>query len=123
MVGKPSLFCEDLGRHIDDPFLFAISRGEFCEHNWFRGEQLVKNNMPAHPFKDRKHNYQEEAIQCSSKYREIYISQYKYNYISQYKYKYISQYKYKYISQYKYKYISQYKYKYHNSSLTWNKNA
>ena len=38
MVGKPSLFCEDLGRQIHDPFLLAISRGQFCE------PRLVKNN-------------------------------------------------------------------------------
>ena len=31
MVGKHSLFCEDLGRQIHNPFLLAISRGQFCE--------------------------------------------------------------------------------------------
>ena len=50
-LGNP---CEDLGRQIHDPFLLVISRGEFREPNCFREGQLVKNNMPAHPFKDSK---------------------------------------------------------------------
>ena len=36
IVGKPSLFCEDLGRQIHDPFLLAISRGQFCEPKFDR---------------------------------------------------------------------------------------
>ena len=38
MVGKPSLFCEDPGRQIHDPFLLPISRGQFCE------PRFVKNS-------------------------------------------------------------------------------
>ena len=64
-VGKPSLFYEDLRRQIHDPFLLAISRRGFCEPNCFRGEQLVKNNVPAHPFEDIKQDSEGET-----KYRE-----------------------------------------------------
>ena len=38
MVGKPSLFCEDLGRQIHDPFLLAISRRQFCEPRFLKEE-------------------------------------------------------------------------------------
>ena len=52
----------------------ASSRWEFCEPNCFRGEQLVKNNVPVHPFKDDKQDSQEEA-----KSREKWCSQVKRN--------------------------------------------
>ena len=39
MVGKPSLFSEDLGRQIHDPFLLAISRGQFCEPRFVKNSQ------------------------------------------------------------------------------------
>ena len=42
MVGKPSLFCEDLGRQIHDPFLLAISRGQFCEPRFVKNSRTVK---------------------------------------------------------------------------------
>ena len=38
MVGKPSLFYEDLGRQIHNPFLLAISRGQFCEPRFLKEE-------------------------------------------------------------------------------------
>ena len=38
MVGKPLLFCEDLGRQIHDPFLLAISRGHFREPRFLKEE-------------------------------------------------------------------------------------
>ena len=41
MVGKPSLFCEDLGRQIHDPFLLAISRGQFCEPRFVKNSRTV----------------------------------------------------------------------------------
>ena len=42
MVGKPSLFCEDLGRQIHGPFLLAISRGQFCEPRFVKNSRTVK---------------------------------------------------------------------------------
>ena len=42
MVGKPSLFCEDLGLQIHDPFLLAISRGQFCEPRFVKNNWTVK---------------------------------------------------------------------------------
>ena len=36
-------FCEDLGRQIHDPFLLAISRGQFCEPR----TGFVKNSRTA----------------------------------------------------------------------------
>ena len=42
MVGKHSLFCEDLGRQIHDPFLLAISRGQFCEPRFVKNSRTVK---------------------------------------------------------------------------------
>ena len=42
MVGKPSLFCEDLGWQIHDPFLLAISRGQFCEPRFVKNSRTVK---------------------------------------------------------------------------------
>ena len=42
MVGKPSLFCEDLVRQIDDPFLLAISHGQFCEPRFVKNSRTVK---------------------------------------------------------------------------------
>ena len=42
MVGKPSLFCEDLGWQIHDPFLLAISRGKFCEPRFVKNSRTVK---------------------------------------------------------------------------------
>ena len=41
--------------------LLAISRWQFCEPSWFLGEQLVKNNVIVHPFKDGKQNSLEET--------------------------------------------------------------
>ena len=41
-VGKPSLFCEDLGRQIHDPFLLGISRGQFCEPRFVKNRRTVK---------------------------------------------------------------------------------
>ena len=45
MVGKPSLFCEDLGRQILDPFLLAISRGQFCEPRFVKNSRTVKRRL------------------------------------------------------------------------------
>ena len=42
MVGKLSLFCEDLGRQIHDPFLLAISRGQLCEPRFVKNSRTVK---------------------------------------------------------------------------------
>ena len=42
MIGKHSLFCEDLGRQIHDPFLLAISRGQFCEPRFVKNSRTVK---------------------------------------------------------------------------------
>ena len=42
MVGKPSLFCEDLGWQIHDPFLLAISRGQFFEPRFVKNNRTVK---------------------------------------------------------------------------------
>ena len=58
---EPSVFCEDLGRQIHR--LLTIPRGEFCEPSCFRGEQLVKGNVPVpvHPFKGGKQDSQEET--------------------------------------------------------------
>ena len=42
MVGKHSLFCEDPGRQIHDPFLLAISRGHFCEPRFVKNSRTVK---------------------------------------------------------------------------------
>ena len=69
MVGKPSLFCEDLGRQIHDPFLLAISRGQFCKPNWLLGEQLLKNNVPVHPFIDGKQNSLEKTRFREKRYK------------------------------------------------------
>ena len=41
MVGKPSLFCEDLGRQIHDTFLLAISCGQFCEPRFVKNSRTV----------------------------------------------------------------------------------
>ena len=42
MVGKLSLFSEDLGRQVHDPFLLAISRGQFCEPRFVKNSRTVK---------------------------------------------------------------------------------
>ena len=42
-------------------FLLAISCGEFCEPNRFRGEQLVKKNVLVHSFKYSNQDIQEET--------------------------------------------------------------
>ena len=42
MVGKPSLFFEDIGRQIHDPFLLAISRRQFCEPRFVKNSRTVK---------------------------------------------------------------------------------
>ena len=68
---KPALFCKDLGQQIHDPFFLAISRGEFCEPNCFRGEQLVKNNMPAQSFKDSKQDSKEETKYHEKRYSQV----------------------------------------------------
>ena len=71
MVGKPSLFCEDLGRQIHDPFLLAISRRQFCEPRtgFVESSTFVKNNVPVNPFRNTFRNSKQDS-QDETEYRE-----------------------------------------------------
>ena len=70
MVGKPSLFCEGLGRQIHDPFFAChFMRAVLRAQNWFRGEQFVKNNVSVNPFR-KAFRTSEQDSQEETEYRE-----------------------------------------------------